>query len=185
MVLIIQIASGIVLGFAIIAYRSSFVKFARWIMAFIAILIAFAVILWLGTEAVKVAEPYAGKFYGTAGLLVAVVSALSFGIIGGFCLVELGYDLGWLKRKSSDVDELSENLIFATGITNAFFVYLVTWPLLAFTPVGDWYAALDRWSQSNGFSFGGAVAVAGICWLWPAIPLWLYSRQKRERASNK
>jgi hypothetical protein len=184
MLLIIQIAAGIVLGFAIIAYREALLKSAKWILGFIAVLIIIALIIWIGGEVVETAEPYVGKFFGVAGKIVGGVCAFIFGILGGFFLIELSHELGWLKRKSSDNDDRYENLVFATGAANVLFVYIVTWPLLAFTPVGGWYEAVDQWSQSNGFTFGGSLAVTSFCWLWPGIPLWIHSRYKQKQTDN-
>ncbi len=184
MLLIIQIAAGIVLGFAIIAYRAALLKSAKWIAFIFGFVILIGVVGWIGTEAVGAAQPYFGKFSGKYGMILGGIFALVFGVLGGVGLVELCHEMGWLKRKPSTIGGTSENLIFAASVANVFLVYLVTWPILYVTPIGDWYEAIDQWSRTNGFADGGALGVAGVFWLWPFLPLWFLARRKGGYVQN-
>jgi hypothetical protein len=178
MLLVIQIAAGIVLGFAIIAYREALLKSAKWIAAIVGLFILIGVVGWIGTEAVGAAQPYFGKFSGKIGMILGGIFALVFGVLGGVGLVELCHEMGWLKRKPSTIGGTSENVIFAASVANVLLVYLVTWPVLYFTPIGDLYEGIDQWSRANGFADGGVIGVAGIFWLWPFLPLWFLARRK-------
>lgn len=177
MLLIIQIAAGIVLGFAIIAYREALLKSAKWIAAIVGFVILLGVVGWIGTEAVGAAQPYFGKYSGKIGMILGGIFAFVFGVLGGFGFVELCHEIGWLKRKPLTIGGASENVIFAASVANVILVYLVTWPILYFTPVGYLHEGIDQWSQANGFANGGVLGVAGIFWLWPFLPLWFLARR--------
>jgi hypothetical protein len=183
MTLIIQIAAGIVLGFAIIAYRGPLLKSAKWIAAIVSLVIFIGVVGWIGTEAVGAAQPYLGKFFSKIGIILGGILAIVFGILGGLSLLELLCTLGWRKRKPSRAGSFaeSENMIFAASLANVLLVYVVTWPILYFTPIGTAYKAFDQWSRNSGFADGGALIVSAICWLWPVLPLWFLAR----RTGNK
>jgi hypothetical protein len=187
MLLIIQIAAGIVLGFAIIAYRTVLLKSVKWLAAIIVALILIAAVFWIGSEAVGAAEPYLGKFYSKIAMILGVIVLFVFGILGGLSLLELCREMGWLKSKPPLLEGLSgeeeseddlENVEIAASVINVFLVSLVAWLLLSFTPIGDWNEAFDQWSRNNGFADGGPLIVFAICLLWPVLPLWFLTRRK-------
>lgn len=186
MLLIVQIAAGIVLGFAIIAYREALLKSVKWIAAVLGLVILIGIVGWIGTEAVGVAQPYFGKYSSKFGMIFGGIVAFVFGILGGFSLLELLYTLGWRKRKSSEdgSSEESENMIFAASVANVLLVYFASLPILYFTPMGKWYDSLGQWSRNNGYADGAALIVAAICWLWPVLPLWFLTRRKSYQSDS-
>lgn len=172
MLLTLQIAVGIVLAYAVIANRHLILKSARWLAGALAILAFLGILIWLGSETIGAASPYVGKFYPKIARFAGVMLILTVGLVGGICLLQLAHTLGWRKGK-----EDSDGLVAAASFANVAFVSLLTWPILAFTIMGDWYGAVDQWSRANGYADGGALAVAAVFWLWPIIPLWLLSRR--------
>ena len=186
MLLIIQIAAGIVLGFAVIAYRAALLKSAKWIAVTFGIVILIGVVGWIGTEAVGAAEPYLGKFFSKIGMIFGAIVAFVVGVLGGLSLLELLCTVGWRKRRPSKAGSFaeSENMIFAASVANVILVYLVALPVLYFTPIGKAHEALDQWSRNNGFADGGALLVFTICLLWPVLPLWFLARRKGDRSQS-
>lgn len=175
MFLTIQIAAGIVLAYAVIANRQTILKSAKWLAGALAVIACFGFLIWLGSGAIDAASPYVGKFYPKIARFAGGMLLLAFGFVGGICLLLLADALGWRKGK-----EDSELLIAAASFANVAFVALVSWPILAFTIIGDWYDAIDQWSRASGYADGGALAVAAVFWLWPIIPLWLLSRRNAQ-----
>ena len=186
MLLILQIAAGIVLGFAIITYREALLKSVKWIAAVLGFVILIGIVGWIGTEAVGAVQPYFGKYSSKFGMIFGGIVALIFGILGGFSLLELLYTLGWRQRKPSKdgSSEESDNMIFVASVANVLLVYVVSLPILYFTPVGKGYEAFDQWSRNNGFADGGALIVAAICWLWPVLPLWFLTRRNGNKSQT-
>lgn len=172
MFLTIQIAAGIVLAYAVIANRHAIMKSTRWLGGALAVIAFFGLLIWLGGEAVGAASPYVGKFYPKIARFAGVMLILLVGLMGGITLLLLAHMLGWRKGKKD-----SQGLVAVASFANVAFVALVTWPILAFTIIGDWYDAIDQWSRANGYADGGALALAAVFWLWPIIPLWLLSRR--------
>ena len=186
MILIIQIAAGIVLGFAIIAYRAALLRSAKWIAAIVGFVILIGVVGWIGTEAVGAAEPYLGKFFSKIGMIFGAIVAFVVGALGGLSLLELLCTLGWRKRRPSRAGSFAEsdNMIFAASVANVILVYLVALPVLYFTPIGKAAEALDQWSRNNGFADGGALLVFTICLLWPVLPLWFLARRNGNKSQT-
>ena len=77
MLLIIQMAAAIMLGFAVIAYRTALLKSVKWLAVVSLILIA--VVVWIGSEAVGAAEPYVGKFFSKIAMIFGCIVAVVFG----------------------------------------------------------------------------------------------------------
>lgn len=175
MFLTLQIAAGIVIAYAVIANRLAIIKSARWLGGALAVIAFFGVLIWLGGEAIGAASPYIGKFYPKIARFAGIMLILAVGLVGGICLLQLAHMLGWRRGK-----EDSEGLVAAASFANVAFVSLLSWPILAFTIIGDWYGAIDQWSRANGYADGGALAVASVFWLWPIIPLWLLSRRNAQ-----
>lgn len=175
--LTLQIAAGIVIAYAVIANRQAIIKSASWLGGALAVIAFLVVLIWLGGEALGAASPYIGKFYPKVARFVGVMLILAIGLIGGICLLQLAHALGWRKGK-----EDSEGLVAAASFANVALVALVTWPILSFTIIGDWYDAIDQWSRVNGHADGGALAVAAVFWLWPVAPMWILSRRNARQA---
>ena len=101
MLLIIQIAAGIVFGVAIIAYRATLLKSAKWI-AFVAFaLVMLGLVVWGASEAFITVKPYTGKFFSKVGMIVFMLPILAMGAAGGWGLWELLRVV--LKREKSAV----------------------------------------------------------------------------------
>jgi hypothetical protein len=178
MLLIIQIAAGIVLGFVIITYRAALLRYIKWIAAFVAILALIGLAVWIGSEAVGLAEPYLGKIISKIGMIIGVLVLFGVGALGGLSFRELVYQLGWRKRRPSTIGGPPESAVILASLANILLVYAISWPILQFTLVGGWYESIDQWSRENGFADGGALLATAIFWLWPALPLWLLNRRK-------
>ena len=175
MFLTIQIAAGIVLAYALIANRLAIMKSAKWLAGALVVIACFGFMIWLGSGAIDEASPYVGKFYPRIARFAGGMLIVAAGLVGGISLLLLAGALGWRKGK-----EDSEMLIAAASAANAAFVAIVTWPILSFTIIGDWYDAIDQWSRANGYADGGTFAVAAVFWLWPIIPLCLLDDRKDE-----
>ncbi len=184
MLLIVQIAAGIVLGVAIIAYRSALLKSAKWIAYAAFALVMLGLVIWGANEAVSAAKPYTGQFFSKIGMIIFMIPVLAFGAAGGWGLWELLRIV--LRREKKPRSDTFELTIFAfMSMLNAMIVGLVTWPLLSYTVAGRWYGQIDNWSRANGFADGGAIAVASIFWLWPYLPLALiWKRRMRVGATQ-
>ena len=182
MLLIFQIAAGIVLGFAIIAYRGAIFKSGKWLVSVAFVLVMLGLVVWGANEAVSAAKPYAGEFFAKIGMIIFMIPILAFGAAGGWGLWELLRIV--LRREKKPRSDTFELTIFAfMSMLNAMIVALVTWPLLSYTIIGDWYDRIDQWSRANGHSDSGAIAVASLFWLWPYLPLVLIWR-RRTRADG-
>jgi len=166
--LTLQIAAGIVLAYAVIANRQILGRFVAWIAVLVLIVAAIGVVVWLGGEGVKAASPHLPKL----GMYLVGLLVICAGLIGGICLLQIAYALGW---RDGGTDGSSNVLVAGACVANIVLVYLVTWPILSYTPLGDWYGRVDNWSRKNGFADLGVMTVAAIVWLWPIVPLWFLS----------
>jgi hypothetical protein len=192
MLLIIQIAAGIVLGFAIIAYRTALFKSAKWIAFAAFALVILGLVIWGASEAVSAIKPYTGKIFSTGGMIIFMIPVFAFGAAGSWGLWELllivlrrEKKLVLRREKKPRSDDFELIFYIFMGFINAMIVTLFTWPLLSYTVAGRWYGQIDNWSRANGFADGGAIAVASIFWLWPYLPLALiWKRRMRVGATQ-
>jgi hypothetical protein len=178
MILIIQIAAGIVLGFAIIAYRAALLKSAKWIAIIVGVAILIGVVRWIGIEAVEAAEPSFGKFARDIGVYFGGTFVLFSGMLGGLGFLGLCHEMGWLKRKPYTTGGTSGYVVFAASVANVLLVFLVMGLVSMYTPVGDLFEGMDQWSRANGFADAVTTVVIAIFFLWPFLPLWFLSRRK-------
>ena len=168
MMLVVQIAAGIILAYALITNRGSVLKWANWAMVAFVGAAALAALIWTGSEAVGAVSPYLPRFYSKVGNAIFGMGVVAIAVFGGFCLLQLCQAFGWRKGKES-----SQIAVAVSSIANAGLVWLVSWPILEFTIVGNWYAAIDLWSRAHGYADAGSVGVASVFWLWPVLPLWI------------
>ena len=109
-----------------------------------------------------------GKAFHYIGAGIGLVLGFSVFAVGAMGFQTLVYRA--IKRKPKKLDDEGNSLI-KLGFVNALLVALVGGLLNAYTVVGDWVDALDRWSRGNGFADVGVVGLFMICLLWPWIPL--------------
>lgn len=121
--------------------------------------------------------PFVAQFFVKILLIVEVFLALFLGVAGGYGL--------WLLTCSitkRDPDKLPDNAIIVASIINLVLVAIASFPLNAYTIVGTWMDAVDRWSRANGYADGGTMGVFALSLLWPYIPFLIMAKHHRSVA---
>lgn len=170
MVLIIQIALGILLGFLLIEYRQ---RLGRWALGALKVCLAFVAI-----AAVVTVVAYLMSFAGLSGsdapkwlaqvrslarVLVGLVLFLVLFVFGAMGLLLLVRKVigRWVKI------EVGPEALVVMGIIGV----LLTWPIAhllnSLTPYEELVAALQRWDRENGFGGDGYALVNLSLVLWP------------------
>ena len=175
MILVLQIAAGIVLAFLIIRFRHTV-----WAVA--VALIALAALVGVvvgGTTLVSSVDIPWGK------ILIVPVALLGMGLagLGAFGFLSIFQFLLQTKRPHIEGDRwIPVFMVF--GLANALVLTVIdaAWPT---NPLSVWGTNLDSWSRANGwkdalsFLYGTAIMAA-----WPPIILFILAQTFKSQKKN-
>lgn len=164
LILIFQIAAGIVLAILILANL-------RAILGFAAILIVGALLLVGGAAVYQWASPNLLRIIITIGQWILGMLGLLAAYVSGYALFAVFHHI---RNRDLPEFEGSAQWIFCVG--NAVLLATV-FEALYFTPAGRLWELIDNWSRERGYQDFGSVALFTICLMWP-IPLAFWLRTK-------
>jgi len=149
----------------------------EWIGPAIAGVVILGSIAWGISAGTSAAAPGIGrivtKVFSAVGTLLLIALFFGSAAAGGWGLWVLGH-----KIARRDPSNLSEKKLLAASILNAALVTGLSYPANAYTVIGTWIDAVDKWSRSSGYADGGSMAVFSICLLWPLVPLFVMHKLK-------
>lgn len=173
MMLVLQIAAGIVLGFAIIAYRHSLLYLAQ-ALAICAAVVAFVFgLVTLGSMGIEAGGPALAKYTAKLGI------ALGAGLLIS-CIALGAYGLALLCKALNFQTKLLAGHYAKPVIANIIIVYLVFLLLSFVPPAAALYDFVNNWSRSNGYKDAGSSAIFGVAQQWPWLALGVMHLMKRE-----
>lgn len=62
--------------------------------------------------------------------------------------------------------------------------YGLSYPVWRFTPIGEWYEAVDQWGRAAGWADSASVLFGALLWQWVWVPLGIYFLADRLRAKG-
>jgi hypothetical protein len=175
MMLILQIAAGIVLGYLVILYH---VVLLRWLKSMLSVLLTLVVvgaIVWVIVGLADTAHdwitasPQGQRVWsklGSFGLAMIFLAGWAWGLFGLLLLSDemlpserVGKRLAGMKQSYAVIAAI---LYLATG---------VFWELPIFreTVIGDIYWGADDWSRSNGWADTGQMMILTLTYQWSWI----------------
>lgn len=162
MILILQVAAGIVLAFAIISYRHSLMKLGKTfgILSLVAlVLLIFGV---LAGVAIDTAQPVLSRNSDKIGMAL-------FGVVGFICFLfgSVGVNLLFEGAKGRLSALGNEDNIWPVGIANLLFTGVVVAALNLMEPLRVVLDGVDNWSRAAGYKDAGALGLFCIALLWP------------------
>lgn len=188
--LIIQIALGIALGYALIHHHRALLRWAKRLVVIAFVLVMFAAAIWAVSTGISAGKEYFAVSQDGARILVKagqfLFALFFFGLfISGFAGlgalfddVEPSFAAGskapWYRKAASFLIAI---FLLLSGFAWGF-------PIFENTPVGEVHDAVDRWSRSNGYADLGPMALYGITYQWPWA-VWLIKRAISDRRQEK
>lgn len=178
MMLIIQIAAGIVLGVAILVYHKNLFAIGKALGVLVLVAIFIGLLIWGATEATNAVAPHSGKIFEGLRTFGGGIFSIICGLAGAYGLWLL---LSVICRFNSD--KLSDTRFWLMCGANVIIVLLVGWGLTAFTPFGTFADGVERWSRDAGYKDFGSMLILSFGLLWTYIPLSLiaWSRALKQR----
>lgn len=196
--LTLQIAAGIVLAYIIIVNQQKVLAVGRWLLGAAAFCLVIVAIGWAGSAAVQFAgSAVPQKVLGKLFILIGCVPLFALAASGSLGMMMLA-GLLFGKRPERVLSAFTklclpdgENrsgclfgiaLVMVTVLIN----FGLSFPVWAYTPIGNWYDAVDAYGRANGWQDGLSVFFGMALWQWVWIPLGIYflvtrlgRRQKR------
>lgn len=162
MILILQVAAGIVLAFAIISYRHSLMKVGKTLGILSVAALVFVIIVMLAGVAIDTAQPLISKNSEKIGTGL-------FAIVGFMCFLfgSVGVNLLFESAKGRWSALGKEDNIWPVGIANVLLTGAAFALLKLFEPSRQMLDGIDNWSRAAGYKDAGAVGVFCIALLWP------------------
>lgn len=175
MMLIFQIAAGIVLGYIVIQYH---VVLLRWLKSALSVVLTITVLgamVWgivsLGGTAHDwvATSPQGQRILSTLGSLALALIFLGGFAWGLFGLLLLSVEVLPIERVTNRRAGL--NKFFAVIAALLYLATGVLWELPVFqgTMIGDIYWGMDEWSRSNGWADTGQMIVLTLTYQWSWI----------------
>lgn len=173
MLLIIQIALGIVLGFLLIQYHQQIGRGLRMTLLFLVAITAVVFFGWVGSEITT--------SLSESGLWVRAWNALASMILPLLCLAIVAFaglgfqfliEMKWPTRTDKARDDSSWPILLY-GFANALLTTLAYYGLAAFTPLGNVGDFIDSYGRANGWADGLTVLSFSLATLWPWLVLLL------------
>lgn len=183
MLLVVQIAAGILLGYILIENRGRLLKVLGWLSVAAVVL---GVAGFASFAVGNLASSYGVSAYGALHklwsllwTLVGVLIFLAVWLSGGAGIILLRERI--FGSSAAAVEPTPDNKagffwLWFCSIINGALVALAAWPLLEYTWAGTAYEAIDGWSRSHGLDDGLTVASSLPFLLWPYAALWLVNR---------
>jgi len=188
MLLVLQIAAGIVLAYAIVKQRRAILLLAKWV---IVVALIFAVccgvlaLLWVFIQPIALMlreylgdlsarNPLLGTIAQVFALLMAIVLTVPITLFGAHSLVKLWEALGWVKEGEAD----SAVWPFAAAST---INILLGCALLKFLG-HDLFTGSGIFSSNWGIKEDGSDALFTVVQLWSLLPTWLINLRERRLA---
>lgn len=192
----IQVAAGIILAYVIIVNQKRLLALGGQLLVLLAFAIGVGVLIWAGSSAwnwvgSNITPRQTQKITALIGLMPVFILAgtgtAGMIMLGGLILGKKPeLVLRGLGKALETTDTKNENTgclaFIALGVAMMLINWGLSYPVWAFTPAGEWYEAVDRWSRANGWADGGSVLFGAILWQWVWIPLGIYFLVKRLRS---
>lgn len=175
MMLVLQIAAGIVLGFAIIAYRHSLIHAAKILGVVAAVVIAALGIGFLIALGVEAGQPWLARVLIKLGMVIVIGMVLLCVVLGAVGLGMLGY----AANLRINIENSHYGVLIAANVA---FVGFVFWLASYVPPLANLYNSIDAWSRDNGYKDAGSVLVLAVAQLWPWVAYYLMQFVKRKPA---
>lgn len=168
MMLVIQIAAGIVLGVATLVYHKHLFAIGKVLGVLLLVAIFIGFLVWGATEATNAVAPHSVKIF--EGL-----RTFGGGFFLFFCAMAGAWGLGFLLSVlfKLDSDKLNDKRFWLLLGSNAIIVMLVGDGLAAFTPFGAFVDGVEQWSRGAGYKDFGGMLLFSFGLLWSYIPLGL------------
>ncbi len=162
MILILQVAAGIVLAFAIISYRHSLMKVGKALGILSVAALVLIIIVMLAGVAFDTAQPMLSKYSEKIGMSL-------IGIIGFVCFFfgSVGVSLLFEGAKGRWSVLGNEDNIWPVGVGNLVFTGVAIALLNSIEPLRQMLDEVDNWSRSAGYKDLGMVGLFCIALLWP------------------
>lgn len=179
------IAGGIILAYIIIRNEQQIVKLLGSILQIAGCLLIVA----LGSAGVSYgATAFSIDWADVIGAIWFVTILICY-VLGGAGLVVL-YRLYRPKKveesKPKKDKERAEGLGFIfLMVANGMFVVLITYPLLAFTPIGGWWEGMDAWSRASGYADRFSMFSNAVATLWPWVFVWFVLRRRAAKKASE
>lgn len=189
MLLIVQIALGILLGYALIRNYDRIAKLAKPVLWGLLALLILGVVIIAGSLAMDAANdaiannPKLSRLLET-GLYIAV-GAVCLGIfaIGASAFASLVDEVAPDFFKDLDVKGPWWKRLVGIALLLGFLSSGLFWSLPIFegTAIGTVLDDIDEWSRSNGYKDAGSTLFVAITYLWPIPVLLAWRRWRGER----
>lgn len=194
----IQVAAGILLAYVIIVNQKRLLAFGGQLLVFAAFAIGLLALVWTGGAAwewlgTNISPRQTQKITAFIGLIPVFVLAAT-GVVGMIMLGGLVVGkkpelvlrgLGHALETKNKDENTGCLVIIALIVVMVFINWMLSFPLWWFTPVGEWYEGVDRWSRTNGWADGGSVLFGAVLWQWVWIPLGIYFATKPLRSRGE
>ena len=181
----LQVAAGIVLAYVIIVNQRAILRVARQLSAMVMGIVGFVALGWFAYSLSSAATsrwPVMSSKIGTA-----LGASFVFGLFlaGGYGLILIARTVFKTHRPILEGDGKGPVAIVAGfALLNVLLVYALSWPILAFTPAGNWFDAADRWSRLNGHADAASMLITGVACLWPLPIMWLLKHFRATPAAD-
>lgn len=186
MMLIFQIAAGIVLGYIAIQYHVLLLRWLRPALSIVLTLVISGAIVWaivgLGGAAHDwlTASPQGQRLWSKLGSLVLALIFLAGWVWGLFGLLLLSAEVLPIERVGKERAGL--NKFFAVIAALLYLATGVLWELPVFreTVIGEIYWGVDQWSRSNGWADTGQMIVLTLTYQWSWIAYVVVRKMRRK-----
>jgi hypothetical protein len=184
-----QVAAGIVLAYAIIINQKKLLVFGGWLLGVVATLGAIWALLWAGTAAVQFVGAHITPKLGAKLLtlltifpvfVLAFTATLGLLMLGGLImgkkprLVARGLFAALDSDKPSESNRAGCAGLIGLGMGMLLVNYLLSFPVWAYTPLGEWFGALYRYGMTTAWKDGLSILFAAVLWQWVWIPLGIH-----------
>ena len=173
MMLIIQIAAGIILGVAILVYHEELFATFKKIGELLGLVCLIGTLIWAAVEAPDFLSAHSGEISEILQIIGSKIFHFIVFIFSFICWAAGAYGLSRLLNAISKFgsSKLTEESFVLMGLANMILVALVGWGLSTFTPFGSFADGVERWSREAGYKDFGSVMLFSLGLLWTYIPL--------------
>lgn len=181
MELIIKIALGIVLGYAIIVNHAVIWRWSKVILITLVTCIVLGYVAYFAVTALSSAADqlwgagWTARFWPKLGQLAFVLVWFGLVTAGFAAFSSLMSETVPLYRNKAEPTPRSHTAI--TAFIGVVF-FITPWLIWFIPPFDQFYAGVDRWSRDNGHFDTGSMALIGITFLWP-IPILIVVKRLR------
>ncbi|MFD1767988.1 hypothetical protein ACFSAG_14165 [Sphingorhabdus buctiana] len=172
MMLILQIAAGIVLGVAIIAYRHTLIYVAQALAVVAAVIAVVVALVALGSIGIEAGGPTLAKYGAKLAIAIGGMVLLTLIVIGAYGFAVFCGAVNFQPK-------FLERHIVLYLVANIAIVFAAFGVLSFVPPAAAFYELVNSWSRSNGYKDAGTSAIFGLAQQWPWLALGIMQLVKR------